>query len=193
MNIPIDIPKRINPKIQDPISKSVIYYFPTKDSIIDTDGDILFKFPYSKDTFWTNFKYSYYGYNEPLEIGIKLITSNGYSYEIAPQIVREQMRWEDTIWPLPSIKTANGGIYLKIKPVTDNELSISLLGFMNLYPSVEHYLLISPIDTYQYVFSKTEYDLENSDLSIGSIHNVEHCNYIHNIINKSCGVRLIKI
>ena len=192
MNIPIDIPRRINPEILDPISKSVVYYVSTDDAIIDDDGDILFRFPYSKDTFWTNFKYSYYGNKELLEIGIKLVTSNGYSYEVAPQIVREKSVWEDTIWPLPSINTENGGIYLKIKHVADikYKLSISLLGFMDIFPKVDNYLLLSPLDTYQFVFSKVEYN--DPDLATGSIYSIEHFNHIHNIINKSYGVQLIK-
>ena len=180
MEIPINIPRHI---IQDPISKSIIYYFSTKDGIIDTDGDTLFKFPYSKDTFWTNFKYVCYG-NKPLKIGIKLVTTNGYSYEIAPQIVREQKSWEETVWPLPSIKMVDGGVYFKIKLVAGDEIAISLLGFMDLYPSVEHYMLLSPYN--QFVFSN------NVDLSVGSIYNVEHCDNICDIVKNACEVQLIK-
>jgi len=196
MDTPIDI-KRINPDIQDPVSKSVIYSFSTKDGLIDKDGDILYKFPYSKDTFWTNFRYSCYGvngsFNKQLHIGIILVTSDGYTYTIADKEERVQEKWLDTVWPIPSVKAKNdGAIYFKVKPIGIKDLicevSIKLLGFMDLFPAVNHYFLLSSFDTYQYEFSKFE---EDENHSCGSIYNVENYDYIRDLINKSCGIRLL--
>lgn len=199
MNIPTDIPRRINPEIQDPISKSVVYSFTSKDAHISDDGYMMYKFPYSKDTYWTNFKYTCYNTtkNEPakLDIGIELVTSDGYTYCVQMIHQREDKVWYDTEWPFPSIYTfgSRAGLYFKVKLPSDKSvysINISLLGFMDLFPKVENYLLLSTLDTYQFVFSKFEQDdLEGAR---GSIYNVENYDYIREIIVKACGVRLIK-
>lgn len=198
MYIPIDIPNRINSNIQDYISKSVIYTFDKKDIYYDKNENILYKFPYSKDTYWTNFKYSCYNmqYNtlELLDIEIILITTDGYEYNVKKNEHFNDKTWYDTEWPIPSNYTneSRAGIYFKIKsliePLTVYNIVISLLGFTDLFPSTENYLMISSIDTYQFVFSKFEQDYENTS---GTIHNVEHYDYIKEIISDSCVIRLI--
>ena len=84
MNIPQEIPKKINPEIQDYISKSVIYTFNTKDIYHDKHGNILYRFPYSNNTYWTNFKYSCYNItkniSELLDLEIILSTNDEYEY-----------------------------------------------------------------------------------------------------------------
>lgn len=187
MNIPTDIITRINPDI-DPISKSVIYTFTNGSYTYDNDGDMIFKFPYSRDTFWTHFKFNS-SYN--LAIEIILVTGDGYTYTVSSQQMRERGIWYDTTWPIPSIKTMeDSGVYLKIKPhnTPDFNLSIKLCGFMDLFPKVENYLLLSSLDTYQFVFAK--YELDDLDPR-GLIYNVENYHYIREIIIKACGVRLI--
>lgn len=196
MNIPTDIPNRINPEIQDPISKSVIYSFTSKDVHHSYDGYLMYKFPYSKNTYWTNFKYTCYNTTKneysKLDIGIELVTNDNYTYCVQMIQEREDKVWYDTDWPFPSVKLAgsNAGLYFKVKPPSDNSIysiNISLLGFMDLFPKVENYLLLSTLDTYQWVFSKFGKD----DDECGSIYNVEHYDYIRDIVNKACGVRLI--
>jgi hypothetical protein len=198
MDIPTDIPRYINPDIQDPISKSVIYTFTSRDFYLDNDKNILYRFPYSQNTFWTNFKYSCYNITknqyERLEIGIELRTFNGYKYCIKPIDNLENKKWYDTIWPIPSINTigTDASVDFKIIPPSDNKstynIIISLLGFTDLFPKVENYLLISSLDTYQFVFAKYEVD----DLEPrGVIYNVENYDYIREIIVKACGIRLI--
>jgi hypothetical protein len=193
MDIPTDIPTLINPHIQDYISKSVIYTFSTKDFYLDDEKNILYRFPYSKNTYWTNFKYSCFNITknqqEHLEIGIELRTSDGYKYTIKSMEDLENKKWYDTVWPIPSIYTVGteACIDFKIKPPSDNKsiynVVISLLGFMDLYPNNNTYLLLSPFDTYQFIFSK----FENG----GSIYNVEHEDYIRDNINTSCIIPMI--
>lgn len=199
MDIPIEIVKSINPDIQDPVSKSVIYTFSARDLYYNSSGYTLYKFPYSKDTYWTNFKYSCYNItkNEPaeLEIGIEFVTSDDYEY-CAKMLQNHQNKvWYDTEWPFPSINTvgSKAGIYFKIKFPSDNDkysFNLSLLGFMDLFPKVENYILLSSLDTYQTVFSK--FEQEDLEESRGSIWNVEHYDYIREIIVKACGIRLIR-
>ena len=187
MNIPTDIITRINPEI-NPISKSVVYTFVNGSHTFDNDGDMLFKFPYSRDTFWTHFRF-----NSPYNLAIEiiLITGDGYTYTVSSQQMRERGIWYDTTWPIPSIKTIeDSGVYLKIKPhnIPDFNLSIKLCGFMDLFPKVENYILLSSLDTYQFVFAK--FELDNLEPR-GLIYNVENYDYIREIIVKACGIRLI--
>jgi hypothetical protein len=189
MDIPVEIPKKINPKIQDYIAKSIIYTFDTKDIYHDKYGNILYRFPYSINTYWTNFKYSCYNItksvSELLDLEIILITNDEYEYSVKNDEKFNDKTWYDTEWPIPSINTSESraGIYFKIKPQTDMKstykIIISILGFEDLFPKVENYLLLSSLDTYQFVFSRY------------SIYNVEHYDYIREIISKACGIRLI--
>lgn len=193
MDIPTDIPTLINPNIQDYVSKSVIYTFSTKDFYIDDEKNILYRFPYSKNTYWTNFKYSCFNItknqSEHLEIGIELRTTDGYKYTLKNMEELEDKKWYDTIWPIPSIYTlgTDACIDFKIKPPSDNtsiyNVVISLLGFMDLFPNNTTYLLLSPFNTYQFIFS----NFENS----GSIYNVENDDYIRDSIHTACIVPLI--
>jgi hypothetical protein len=203
MNIPTEIPRRINPQITDPVSHSILFQFKNEDAKIDAQNNSFYIFPYSKNTFWTNFKYSCWGINdsirEDLKISIILITSDGYTYEIVPEEEVRQHTWYTTVWPIPSVKTSNkAGIYFKIKPFQNKHLKyflrITLLGYLNLFPNANHYLLLSPLDTYQFVFHKNESQVED-DVEMfanGTIYNVENYDYIRDIIDKACGVRLIK-
>jgi hypothetical protein len=199
MDIPTDTAKRINPDIQDPISKSVVYTFSSRDVHYDRNGYAMYKFPYSKDTYWTNFKYACYNItkNEPaeLEMGIELVTSDNYEYCVKMLQSHQNKVWYDTEWPFPSIYTVGerAGIYFKVKFPSDNDkysFNIFLLGFMDLFPKVENYILLSTLDTYQTVFSK--YEQDDLDGARGNIWNVENYDYIREIMVKACGLRLIK-
>ncbi len=199
MEIPTEIPRRINPDIQDPISKSVVYTFSSRDVHYDENGYGMYKFPYSKDTYWTNFKYACYNItkNEPaeLEMGIELVTTDNYKYCVKMLQTHQNKVWYDTEWPFPSIYTVgdHAGVYFKVKFPSDNDqysFNIFLLGFMDLFPKVENYLLLSTLDTYQFVFAK--YEQDDLEGARGIIHNVENYDYIREIIVKACGIRLIK-
>ncbi len=199
MDIPTEIPKRINPLVQDYVSKSVIYTFDTKDVCFDKDGNILYRFPYSRDTFWTNFKYSCYNTKkeqyEKLRFEIILITTDEYEYNIKMLDRYDDKTWYDMDWPIPSINTSGsiGGIYFKVKPSIDTDstynIVISVLGFTDLFPKSEYYLLHSPLDIHQFVLSKFENDPE---YPTGSIHNIEHYDYIREIIPKSHTIYMTK-
>jgi hypothetical protein len=200
MDICTDVALSINPTM-DARHNSVVYTFNNNERIIRMNGDIMYKFPYSKGTWWTNFKYCVYPIsNQQLIISIILITDEGYSYIISRESFIEQNKWTDTVWPLLSVnmsgnmninKSHNSGLYFKIKPLKGDEdiqISIKLLGFRNLFPKSENYILISPIKTYQFVF--TEFENEDGTTS-GTMYNIEHIDYIRDIINKSFIVYLI--
>ncbi len=199
MDIPTEIPNRINPFVQDYVSKSVIYTFNTKDVCIDKDGSILYRFPYSRDTFWTNFKYSCYNMTtetyERLRFEIILITTDEYEYNIKLLDTYNDKMWYDMDWPIPSVNTLGSiaGVYFKVRPPINSKhiynIVISVLGFTDLFPKSEYYLLHSPLDTYQFILSKFENDPE---YPTGSIYNIEHYDYIREIIPKSYTIYMTK-
>jgi hypothetical protein len=196
MDIPTEIPLYINPTI-DALYSSIVYTFNRKDMLTDDNGNILYKFPYSKDTWWTNFKYSVYpSSNQQIIMSIILITDEGYTYTISRDEFIEQDNWYDTVWPLLSLNTqsnnSKSGLYLQFRPLRGDEninISIKLLGFKHLFPKSQHYILISPLETYQFVF--TEFVDENGSNG-GTMYNVEHFDYIRDIINNSFIVYMIK-
>jgi hypothetical protein len=192
----IEIISRINPLIADPVSKSVTYTFNTQDIYYDNNKNILYRFPYSKDTYWTHFTYTCLNMttntNEPLLFDLILITSDDYTYLIKDADEYTEKTWFDTQWPLPSINTSgsNAGIYFRIKPPSDTQstyvFTFRIYGCKDLFPTTKYYILRSPFGTYQFVFSK----FEKNDLS-GSIWNVEHYDYIREIIAKSCEIKIL--
>jgi hypothetical protein len=190
MFIPTDIPGRINPALEQPISKSIVYTFQNEDALTAHDGSLLFKVPYSKNTFWTNFKYAVPG-DEQLTIGLELYTSDEYIYNIIPPTQCNPRSWHDTHWPLPSTNSQvnSGVIYIRVYSNSNynlrHHLNLQILGFMDLFPVESNYILLTQNDTYQFVFYM------NNGEGNATIYNVENQNYVHNIIHNSQGIRLI--
>jgi hypothetical protein len=182
MDIPIDIASSIRKDWNNPISKSTVYTFSAKDYLVDDDGSMLFRFPFSHNTFWTQFQYSCineYGFpTDNLDISVFLITSDEYRYTISPLQTRAQKEWYTIELPIPSIMTpGKSGIFIKIKPINSSSkhiMNIHLLGFQELFPIVKDYFLITNNNTYQFIFSQ----YNNGDYYSGSIFNVEHYDYI---------------
>jgi hypothetical protein len=204
MLIPTDIPARINPYMQDPLQNSVVYTFPNEDIFHAQGPTYLYKLPYSRDTFWTNFKFSLYGVdNAELEIGIELVTSDGFSYDIAAAALKRPQVWHDTVWPLPSLDSGHndGAIYIRVRPSSVFQLQnfrLQVLGFMDLFPKSQNYLLLTERYTYQFIFYMNE-DNEQAGAQQpggqqqpdGRIYNVENLVYVQDIVNNAQGIRLI--
>ena len=147
MNIPHDFVKDINPSITDPLSKSTVYTFvPGSHQCSDSNevNYMIFKFPYSENTYWTHFKYAASLPNIILESELHIVTDDTYKFVILQQHPRHPSKWYDTVYPLPSVNTSNSGIYLKFKAPTENvNIIVHLSGFINLLPSVEQYIITS--------------------------------------------------
>lgn len=194
MDIPVHTATKINPYI-DALSKSIVYTF--REIHSTNDSYSFFKFPYVKNTCWTNFRYLYYDQsgepiNSDINLEIILITSDGYTYNIQNNIQNNTSNniWHETQWPIPSVNTNDsGGLYFKVKlPSTAHtSFKIHLLGFMDLFPEVDTYLLLASNDIYNFIFSKNIQD--GIELN-GTIYNVEHIDYIRSIISSSHGIRL---
>lgn len=197
MDIPIEIASSIRKDWHNPISQSTVYSFSAKDYLVDDDGSMLFRFPFSNNTFWTQFKYSCvdtFGFPiDDLDISVFLMTSDEYRYTISPTITRVQKEWYTLEWPIPSINTdSKSGVFIKIKPFDSSKkhfINIHLLGFQELFPTVENYILLTNNDSYQFIFSQ----FKNGDYYSGSIFNVEHYDYIKESIPGSQLIRLTHI
>jgi hypothetical protein len=195
MILPTDIPARINPRMQDPVAHSVVYSFPNEDVIYTHDGAYLYKLPYSRDTFWTNFKFSLYGVdNAELAIGIEIMTSDDFIYDIAPIVPRRAITWHDTVWPLPSANSGqnNGAFYIRVRPSSAapfdlQNFRLQVLGFTGLFPRSQNYLLLTERYTYQFVFYMNEGEQQPN----ARTYNVENDAYIQDIVNNAQGIRLI--
>jgi hypothetical protein len=185
MNIPVQMMPNTTPL------QTRIYKFTDKDKIQDRNGNVMFHFPYFKNTFWTNFRYST---KQNVKTSIVLITNDRYEYEIVLCLERHNDIWYDTTWSLPSINTdkTHSGVFIKFTSETeyiDNNLEAEILGFIHLYPDVEHYLLLAAPNVYQFVMS----NYEGNELinPCGSIYNVENLNYISDILPKAVKIHLI--
>ena len=148
MNAPIDFIKDINPNLTDPLSKSTVYTFIPGSHQCNENRDLLFKFPYSENTYWTHFKYATSLPNTVLDVELLIIADDGEEHVILPLKARQPSTWHDTIWALPSINTQISGIYLKIKPpLTPVDIIVHLSGFVELLPIIERYLIVPSANT----------------------------------------------
>jgi len=136
LTIPTHIATALNSELVMPESYSHIYL--TEDLFPVSLGTKYFKFPYSKNITWTNFRISWIGPHSPqvtLTFGKDAGELNLASYPLTRQ------KWQDLYWVLPSHPFPNEdeGFYLKIDypelPITSmSYLKLYMLGFENILP-----------------------------------------------------------
>jgi hypothetical protein len=147
MDIPTRIAAAINPGHDDYIARSVVYTFNKLSAYDATDTHYIFRFPYSANTFWTNYKYVMHSSEKSslnhLKIGIKVKLQNGEKYTISPSDELEPSKWYSiSHWVIPSVRpNSDNYIYFKVSKTSD-EFRISLLGFTNLLPDASSYTLL---------------------------------------------------
>jgi hypothetical protein len=159
MTIPLQLPTLLRPSCTDLKQTSIHYSFSDEDIVEQDYHYTMYRFPYSPETFWTHFQFIIDQGNSSIQMEIFLITANGESYTLVPPMIRNANEWHDTHWPLPSVSTTDhSGLYLKLiypKVIQPGEsepcVSISLLGFLYLFPSQMTYLL-SQEQQCQFVF-----------------------------------------
>jgi hypothetical protein len=198
-DIPTYIAGRINPNITNILEKYDTYSFCFKDAIHKENGYILFKIPHLDDVYWTNFKYSANTLDDKLQnilnIAVVIITADNEVYEISVENDRKINEWYDTEWALPSINISDSisGFYLRVKPESvDNyiyDLNITILGFKELYPKSNYYMLFSPSGLSNFILIQEE----NTDGEPNtSIYNLKKYAKIHYIIHKLVNIKRIK-
>jgi hypothetical protein len=149
MTLPLQLPTLLRPSCTDLKQTSIHYSFSDEDIVEQDYHSTMYRLPYSPDTFWTHFQFAIDQGNSTFQIEIFLITANGECHTLVAPMIRHPNEWYDTHWPLPSISTADhSGLYLKLiypKVIQPGEselcVSISLLGFLYLFPSQMTYLL----------------------------------------------------
>jgi hypothetical protein len=135
---------------QPQFNKSVTYSI-TANNIIERNSEyILYRFPYSKHTFWTNFRLARFGQNgmqqktPPVEI--LLITADGT--ECVVQSYCDTVPKTNTISnPIPSMKynDTDGqrmGVYFRVylsEHDTIAAMPFHLIGYIHLFPSAPYY------------------------------------------------------
>ena len=149
MTIPLQLPTLLRPSCTDPKQTSIHYSFSDEDIVEQDYHSTIYRLPYSPETFWTHFQYTIDQGSSSIQIEIFLITTNGESHTLVVPMTRNPNEWYDTCWPLPSVSTTDhSGLYLRLiypKIIQPGELdpciSLSLLGFLYLFPSQMTYLL----------------------------------------------------
>jgi hypothetical protein len=148
MDIPTRIAAAIDPDHDEYVARSVVYTFNKLSAYEVTDTHCIFRFPYSANTFWTNYKYVLHSSEKSslnhLKIGIKVKLQNGEKYTISPSDELEPSRWYSIAhWVIPSVQPNNDNyMYFKVSNTPD-EFRISLLGFTDLFPETPSYTLLS--------------------------------------------------
>ncbi len=163
-DIPLALLRTINPNVD--ISKTVLYTFNDNDIVekID-DRTFTYYFPYSQNTYWTHFKYLYAGVNgyvsSNVHIEINVRTMDNTKYDLITYNNCVQNKWNSMKWHIPSQKHQKPyGVYFTVKmpyqyPKYGFKFSISIVGLIDLYPSVPTYILQCN-QQYDIVFFKHE-------------------------------------
>lgn len=152
--IPVQIPYKIRPEITDPIGHSVIYTFTPNDMVEYDHGYMLYRIPHAPCTYWTHFRF-----NQKINIELIMITTEGTVHSLSTQ--HRAAEWHDTVWPLPSIDTVDqSGYYMKIhdchEPGNALDAMITMVGFIDLFPSSPTYQLVSTEQSCQFMITKED-------------------------------------
>jgi hypothetical protein len=134
-------------------------------------GYMLYHLPHAPCTYWTNFRF-----NQKAKIELIMITTEGTAHSITTQT--QPGEWHDTVWPLPSIDTIDqAGYYMKIHNYHEpgnaeyDELMITMVGFIDLYPTSPVYQLVSTEQACQFIIIKEDpTSYEKNIKERGSIH-----------------------
>ena len=166
--IPVHIPYKIRPEMNDPARQSVIYTFTPNDMVEYNHEYMLYRIAHSPCTYWTNFHF-----NKLNKIELIIITKEGTSKSITIQ--NRPNEWHNTFWPLPSIDTNDqSGYYFKIyeryEPGVIN-IIITMLGFIDLFPTSPVYQLVNSDQACQFIIIKEDpTSYEKNKKERGSIH-----------------------
>lgn len=188
MNIPTDIISRMNPRHDG----HIIHQYP--EQLYYKERELLFEFPYYQQVYWTHFRYT--SDKDDFDISVFIQTSEGYVYDITiSKVQKEQDKWHDIIWPIPSLNTAGSiaKISIKVCPVFREcifDFKLELLGVKDLFPNSQYYFLMTPSENCQLIFSKFEDN--DPDYPQGVIEHYENEDYNSHIKDKAYKIKMTK-
>lgn len=160
-----------------------LYLFNKNILVISDDiqtGYTKYNIPYYKNVYWTNFRFNSLKESE-VYIGVVIVTSENYSYNIIPLEKRDKNIWYSFEWPIPSIKLNNSTSKLYISILTNEPIQLEVKGVINMFPYTTYYTIFSKLNTYEFLFTKSFED-EACDIEKGEINSIEHPDYIADII-----------
>ena len=140
---PLALAYKIYPNTVNPKQHLIHYTFSEFDAVEHTFYSTLYQLPYSPETFWTHLRFVSPS-DHPYTIELLLITSNGDCKTLTT--VSQSNEWHTTEWPLPSFPISQAGLYIclhypKEPGHSEPPITISLIGFLRLFPIVDRYLL----------------------------------------------------
>jgi hypothetical protein len=163
--IPTQHVYKINPNTADPDRLRVIYTFSEEDQIRS-----MYRFPHCPGTFWTHFRFFQDKTYPPIEMELIVITEEDTTHSILKSSITHD--WNDLKWPFPSFDGTHSGLYLKVHGIEIGQISISLLGWINLFPMAPTYRLYGEDHICQ--FAIVQENTESYEKNIkrkGAIHN----------------------
>jgi len=165
--IPAQHVYKIKPGTTDPDQLRVIYTFSEEDQIRS-----MYRFPHCPGTFWTHFRF----FQEktvypPIEMELIVITEEDTTHSILKSSISHD--WNDLKWPFPSFDGTHSGLYLKVHGIEIGQISISLLGWINLFPMAPTYHLYGEDHMCQFVVAHENTEsYEKRIKTRGTIHTV---------------------
>lgn len=131
-------------------NKSVIYSITHTDIVERTSDYIIYRVPYSENTFWTTFRLTRFGQNgvqlKTPSVDIVLVTADGAEYTV--QSYRDSIsKWNTISNPIPSMKydhveNHGMGVYFRVylsEKESIHAMPFHLIGYINLFPSAPYY------------------------------------------------------
>ena len=138
---PLALAYKIYPNTVNPKQHLIHYTFSEYDAVEHTFYSTLYQLPYSPETFWTHLRFAGPSVHT---LELLLITSNGDCKTL--KTISQPNEWHTTEWPLPSFPISQAGLYIclhypKEPGHSEPPITISLIGFLRLFPIVDRYLL----------------------------------------------------
>jgi hypothetical protein len=136
---PLALAYKIYPNTINPKQHLIHYTFSEYDAVEHTFYSTLYQLPYSPETFWTHLRFAGPSVHT---LELLLITSNGDCKTL--KTISQPNEWHTTEWPLPSFPISQAGLYLCLhypKEPGHSPITISLIGFLHLFPITDRYLL----------------------------------------------------
>jgi hypothetical protein len=143
-SVPYDFARKVNPSLSNTRQRSVQYTL--SDIYQQTDSMTLYRVPYSENTYWTHYKYGVQGsIPSDFSIEVVLIDQTDCRAVLNHQPRMNLNEWFPLSWPIPSLSTpSDKGLFIRVTHHVDPgtyHYSISLIGFIDLFPYSAAYLL----------------------------------------------------
>jgi hypothetical protein len=166
-----------------PWGTRIHYTFQEEDKEHSTEEVYAYRLPYSKQTFWTDFRVCAFQANgmilpDPIRVQIVVQTADGSRSTLLPWCSCSPQRWASTRWAIPSLffpLSAPSAVWFEIMTNQTKEVRLELQGFQAWYPESDRYFLVDEQDKRQFLFQQERAVVVSpAQPSTGSIHEIYH-------------------